>query len=203
VKPLSERVLGNAVLYDAVQRAVGLEKLRRRVTPILGRLGPGSLLDVGAGTGAFYELLPGHVKYVPLDVDGRKLERLSEKYEGVEGVVGSATSLPFDDASFDYTLCTNVSHHLSDPDADLMFDELARVTRRQLVFVDALRVNRLASRALWGIDRGSYPRSHDELLGKLTSRFAGQETETFTALHRYLVFVGTPRPIQDEAFPGG
>ena len=50
----SERILGNAVLYDAVQRAAGLERLKRRVSPTLRALGSGTLLDVGAGTGAFY-----------------------------------------------------------------------------------------------------------------------------------------------------
>ena len=191
---LSERILGNAALYDAVQRAAGLEGLRRRLAPILGRLGPGTLLDVGAGTGAFYPLIPPHVTYVPLDTDTRKLERLREKHKGVNSVVGSATALPFNDASFDYTLCTNVSHHLSDPDFHLLVAELARVTRQQLVFVDPLRVNRLASRILWSIDRGSYPRPYEELVAKLTSRFAGQQAETLTLLHKYVLFVGTPIP---------
>jgi hypothetical protein len=35
-----------------------MERLRRRLSPILGRLGPGTLLDVGAGTGSLYEPLP-------------------------------------------------------------------------------------------------------------------------------------------------
>jgi SAM-dependent methyltransferase len=192
VKSLSERILGNAILYDAVQRAAGLERLRRRLSPSLGRLGPGTLLDVGAGTGSFYELLPPHVEYVPLDIDRRKLDRLLEKHEGLDGVVGSATALPFDDGSFDYTLCTNVAHHLSDQDLQLMLDELGRVARHQIIFVDPLRVNRLVSKLLWSIDRGSHPRSYEELVERLTSRFVSQRAEAFTILHTYVLFVGTP-----------
>jgi ubiquinone/menaquinone biosynthesis C-methylase UbiE len=192
VKSLSERILGSAVLYDAVQRAAGLERLRRRLSPILSQLGPGRLLDVGAGTGSFYPLLPRHVKYVPLDTDSRKLDRLLDKHKGIEGIVASATALPFDNASFDYTLCTNVAHHLSDTDLQLMVAELRRVTERQMIFVDPLRVNRLASRFLWGLDRGSYPRSYEELLEQLSSRFATLQAEAFTFFHSYLLFVGTP-----------
>jgi ubiquinone/menaquinone biosynthesis C-methylase UbiE len=188
-----ERILGNAALYDVVQRAAGLERLKRRVAPILGGLGPGTLLDVGAGTGSFYELLPRHVDYVPLDVDPRKLTRLREKH-GVEGVLGSATELPFDARAFDYALCTNVAHHLSDPDLRLLVDELARVTRGQLVFVDPLRTTRLASRVLWSVDRGSFPRSYDELVERLTSRFAVRQAGALTLFHSYVVFVGTPSP---------
>jgi ubiquinone/menaquinone biosynthesis C-methylase UbiE len=192
VNSLWERILGSAVLYDGVQRAAGLERLKRRVAPTLNGLGPGTLLDVGAGTGSFYELLPRHVKYVPLDMDRRKLDRLSGKHSGVEGVVGSATALPFDDDSFDCTLCTNVAHHLSDQDFEAMLDELARVTRRQLVFVDPLRTRRVASKALWRIDRGSYPRSFEQLLEKLSARFTSQDVEAFTILHTYVLYVGGP-----------
>jgi SAM-dependent methyltransferase len=192
VNPLFERILGNAVLYDAVQRVAGLERLKSRLSPILGRLGPGTLLDVGAGTGSFYELLPSHVEYVPLDVDRRKLDRLREKHGGIDGLVASATALPFDRASFDYTLCTNVAHHLSDADLAVMLAELGRITRLQIIFVDPLRVDRFASRLLWSIDRGSYPRSYEELIEKLSSRFATQQAETFRIFHSYLLFIGTP-----------
>lgn len=189
---LSERIFGNAVLYDAVQRAAGIKKLRRQLSPVLGRLEPGTLLDVGAGTGAFYESLPPHVKYVPLDVDPRKLQRLRAKHKHLEGIVASATELPLDDGSFDYALCVNVAHHLTDADLELMLAELGRVVERKLVFVDPLRVNRFASRLLWRIDRGSYPRSYDQLLETLSARFESQQTEAFTILHSYLIFVGAP-----------
>jgi SAM-dependent methyltransferase len=201
VTSLVERVLGSPALYDAVQRAAGLEKLRRRLCPILRQLDSGTLLDVGAGTGSFYGLVPPHVKYVPLDVDSRKLDRLREKHQDIVGVVASATALPFDDASFDYTLCTNVAHHLSDADLDRLVAELARVTRRQLVFVDPLRVNGLASRVLWSIDRGSYPRSYEALVANLTSRFASQQLETFAVVHTYVLFVGSRCAPEDASSP--
>ena len=197
----AERILGNPVLYDLVQRAAGIRRLQRRLSPILGQLEPGTLLDVGAGTGAFRTLLPPHVRYIPVDVDERKLDRLQAKHGGADGVVASATALPFEDSSVDYTLCTNVSHHLSDPELHLAVAELARVTRQELVFVDPLRVPRLASRALWSIDRGSHPRSYDELVDVLAARFDARRLETLTYLHTYLLFVGKPVPAGDRASP--
>jgi SAM-dependent methyltransferase len=201
VNSLSERILGNAVLYDGIQRVAGVEKLRQRLSPVLDRLDPGTLLDVGAGTGAFYDLVPHHVRYVPLDADRRKLDRLREKHGNVNGVVASATDLPFDDSSLDYTLCTNVSHHLSDRELDLLIAELARVTRQQLVFLDALRTPRLASRLLWRIDRGSQPRSYEQLVGVLSSRFASRRLEILTYLHTYVLFVGAPLDSSDQVSP--
>jgi ubiquinone/menaquinone biosynthesis C-methylase UbiE len=187
-----ERVLGNPVLYDAVQRAAGIGKLQDRLGPILGRLEPGTLVDVGAGTGAFRSLLPPEVRYVPVDVDGRKLERLRAKYKTADGIVASATALPFGDSSVEYTLCTNVFHHLSDPELHRAVGELARVTRKDLILVDPLRVPRLTSRALWTIDRGSYSRSYQQLVDALAARFDGRRLETFSFLHTYLLFVGSP-----------
>jgi SAM-dependent methyltransferase len=189
---ISERILGNAVLYDAVQRAAGIGRLRHRLAPVLSRLEPGRLLDVGAGTGAFYGLVPPHVEYVPLDVDARKLERLRVKHRHITGVVASGTELPFESASFDYALCVNVAHHLADADLELTLAELARVTGRKLVFVDPLRLGRITSRLLWSVDRGSHPRTYEQLVERLSRRFAPLQAEAFTILHGYLLFVGTP-----------
>jgi hypothetical protein len=68
-----------------------------------------------------------------------------------------------------------------------MLDELRRVTRERVVFVDAVVSPRLTSRALWRYDRGRHPRSADVLKRELEARFEVVAAEEYTILHRYLL----------------
>lgn len=189
----AERLLGSPRLYDRVQRIFGLEELREQVASALAQLEPGTLLDVGAGTANFYPVVPAGFEYTALDVDERKLSRLRQKFPEVRTVHASGTELPFGDAEFDYALCVDVSHHLLDDELDRLIAELARVSRRKLVFVDALNVPRRTSKLIWAIDRGSHPRPLDALRRALDSSFTLERFDTFTIRHVYVLAVGVPR----------
>lgn len=188
-----DHVLGSARLYDGVQRIAGLEALRPRVGSVLASLEPGLIVDVGAGTGNFYRVVPGGFTYVALDVDERKLARARQKYPGVRTMLADATTLPLADAEADYTLCIDVSHHLTDVELTGLVAGLARVTRRKLIFVDALDVPRLPSRVLWAIDRGSHRRSRTTVRDALERSFTLERFETFTIRHVYALAVAVPR----------
>lgn len=189
---MSERVLGDPRLYDRVQRIFGLDELRRRVADVFAALEPGTLLDVGAGTAGFYPVIPDDFDYIALDVDERKLSRVRQKFPDVRTVRGSGTDVPLGDRSVDYTLCVDVSHHLDDGGLEQLIQELSRITERNLVFIDALRVPRLPSRVFWALDRGNHPRSADTLRRELERGFALQRFETFKIHHVYAIAVGTP-----------
>ncbi len=188
-----DRVVGDPRVYDLVQRTLGLERLRRRVRPFLETLETGSLLDVGAGTANFLPVIPAHLEYLALDVDPLKLAGLRSKHPAVQTILASGTSMPLADASVDHALCVDVSHHLPDDELGALFAEIARVVRRTLVFVDALKVPRVASRLLWGIDRGSHPRPLETLRASLAASFDVTTLETFTIHHSYVLVVATPR----------
>jgi SAM-dependent methyltransferase len=189
---LTERVLGDPRLYDCVQRIFGIDEIRRRITEVLKRLEPGTLLDVGAGTAGFYPLLPAGFEYLALDVDDRKLSRAREKFPEVRTLHGSGADMPLADAAVDYTLCVDVSHHLDDDELQQLVRELARVTGRKLVFVDALAVPRLANKLFWSIDRGSYPRAAHMLRLALERHFTLERFDTFKIHHVYAIAVGIP-----------
>jgi len=193
VTPLVERVLGDPRLYDRVQKTFGLDRLRARVAPVLAELEPGTLLDVGAGTANFYPVVPPTLAYTALDVDERKLEGLRAKYPEVPTILASGTGIPVENDAFDHALCVDVSHHLRDDELDPFLAELARVTRRTLVFVDALKLARLPSRLLWTLDRGSHPRPLEPLRAALERQFELRRVETFTIQHAYVLAVGAPR----------
>jgi ubiquinone/menaquinone biosynthesis C-methylase UbiE len=190
---LLEHVLDSPRLYDRVQKIFGLDELRRRVGSVLAHLDPGILLDVGAGTANFYSVVPDDFEYIALDPDDKKLMRVRQKYPDVQTVLGSGTRLPFNDAEIDYTLCIDVSHHLRDDALEQLVDELARITRRKLIFVDALEAPRPVSKLLWAIDRGSHPRSLDALRRRLEQRFIFEQFGVFTIQHAYMMAVAAVR----------
>jgi SAM-dependent methyltransferase len=189
----AERVLGDARLYDRVQRIFGLGKLRARVSSVIASLEPGLIVDVGGGTANFYAAVPAGFTYVVLDVDEKKLARAREKYPAIRTVLADATTLPLADSEADYTLCIDVSHHLTDDEFERLVAGLGRITRQALIFVDALDVPRLRSKLLWAIDRGSHSRSLDAVRAALERSFTLERFETFEIQHAYVLAVARPR----------
>jgi SAM-dependent methyltransferase len=89
----------------------------------------GDVLNAGAGDGLFAPLLDARAdrsrRCVHLDISAP--DRIVARFPGHEASAGSLTQLPFDDASFDTILCTEVLEHIED-DARAA-RELARVLR--------------------------------------------------------------------------
>jgi SAM-dependent methyltransferase len=125
------------------------------VSAFLQRLGAGSVLDVGCGTGRALEYL----KRANPEVSGYGLEPVGELLDvavskGIECnrlIRGSVLELPFQDRSFDVVLECAVLHHVKDP--AVAVEEMMRVARRAVFLSDtnifgqgakALRVLKLA-----------------------------------------------------------
>jgi ubiquinone/menaquinone biosynthesis C-methylase UbiE len=84
------------------------------------------VLEVGCGTGLILERLAKHAEDAwGLDVSPGMLRAARER--GLQCVVGSATSLPFADASFDLVCSFKVLAHV--PDIEGALREITRVTR--------------------------------------------------------------------------
>lgn len=63
-------------------------------------------------------------------------------------VCGSATALPFRDASVDIILCSQLLHHFADGDLASVITELDRVARRRVIIAD-LRRSWVAAAGFW------------------------------------------------------
>jgi SAM-dependent methyltransferase len=176
-------------VYDLVQRLAGAHKICGRIRPILDKTRDGVVLDVGAGTGNLERLLPGTAQYMWLDPDAQKLRGFRTK-STAPAVLGDATSIPLKDRSVDWVLCVGVSHHLDDGQFGQMLDELRRVARNSLFFLDGVLAPRLVSRILWRYDRGRHPRAAETLRQEIGERFDVVSEDEFTILHRYLLIVG-------------
>lgn len=186
--------LENPRLYDLVQSAVGAAQIRAKLVPHVQSFAGSRVLDVGAGTGGYVETVPGTAGYVALDLDPRKLARLSQKHPHVRTVVGDATRLELERDSFNHALVVFLAHHLDDDGLSRLFDGLRSTVSGTVVLLDPLRDPALRSRLLWGIDRGSYPRTAEQLLSALDRGFTIDHEERFRIHHRYLLCVASPRP---------
>ena len=114
-------------VYDRIGH--GYADLRRpdqRIASLIGQaLGPGTVVNVGAGTGS-YEPASTLVAVEPSAV--MVGQRLAGAAPAVQAV---AEALPFADGAFDAALAVLTTHHWTDPAAGLA--ELVRVARRQVV----------------------------------------------------------------------
>jgi len=108
---------------------------RRTVIDFLGD-GPGSLIDVGCGTGAHTAAFAARGwEVVGVDIAEELLARARER--GVEVVTADAAALPFADASFDAAV--SMWTHTDVDDFDAVLGEVRRVLRPdgRLVYLGA------------------------------------------------------------------
>jgi len=182
--------------YNLTQRLAGLDIIKRRVAPILAATAGKTVLDVGAGTALYLTVLPQAARYVWLDNDPQKLRGFQGPVIGKRrAVIGDAVNLGLRDRSVDCVLCLHLTHHLDDTELARLVDELARVVRQTLIFQDAVKTRRLASRLLWRWDRGSHPRDAESLMAALRTRFEIERAERYSTLHEYLLIVAVPRRV--------
>lgn len=105
--------------------------LAKRVNFVREVMPEGKILDVGCGTGVLAgRLAAAGYEVTGVDPSAGMLKHVSESGAGVEAVLGDATELPFDDRTFDLTMCVAVMHHVADPEAvHRSLGEMVRVTR--------------------------------------------------------------------------
>jgi SAM-dependent methyltransferase len=183
-----QRVVAVPAVYDAVQRMAGSRSLGLRLAEVLGSADGALVLDAGAGTGNLERLLPPGARYLWLDADEQKLAGFRAKSDAA-AVLGDATRIPLEDRSVDWAVSVGVSHHLDDAQFERSLDELRRVARERVVFLDAVLSIATTSRLLWRYDRGRHPRTADVLRRALAKRFDLLDEQEFKVRHRYLLVV--------------
>lgn len=95
----------------------------------------GRVLDVACGTGRITELLvrEGFAEVVGCDVSSAMLAVAKRRVPNVEFFESDATSLPFEDDSFDVVTCIGLLMHLPATARVAVLKELARISRRPVV----------------------------------------------------------------------
>ena len=190
---LAHRVASHPAVYDAIQRTVGTPRTRELLREHLAGAAGKKVLDAGAGTGRFRDTLPAGASYVWLDNDRQKLAGFKAKRPDDETILADATDIPLDDDSVDYAVCVAVAHHLPEDGFARLVSELARVARERVLFMDPVRADGAVPRALWRFDRGTYPRSAEELVAALRERLDVERVERYSKRHHYVFCVGAPK----------
>lgn len=108
-----------------------------------------SVLDVGAGSGELLGMIAEFARagnrtarLVGLDLNTLAVNEIaaeSQKYSEILAVRGDALNLPFEDDTFDYTICSLFTHHLTDEQVSRVLPEMSRVARRGIVVIDLER----------------------------------------------------------------
>jgi SAM-dependent methyltransferase len=144
VDGIVERMADGEVLYESIGSTYSATRredprVRAQVQEALGDAA--SIVNVGAGTGNYEPIDRRVVAVEPsLAMLGQRAGRTSTVVRGV------AEALPFRDGSFDASLAILTIHHWSDVEAGLR--ELARVSRRQVVFF----FEPLHTHSFWALD---------------------------------------------------
>jgi SAM-dependent methyltransferase len=140
--------------------------------------------------------VPKDVIYVCLDLDPAKLQRFVRGHNAARALAADATRCSIRTGVADAVMAVKVTHHLDDAQLVAMVSEAARIIRPggTLIVLDAVRTDRVASRLLWTLDRGAYPRSPEAIQSAIRSAFTPVHVETFTARfrHQFLLCVGSP-----------
>lgn len=175
------RLVHSATLYNGVQWLAGERQFSARLSTHLRVLAPGStLIDIGGGTGLSRQGSAPR-RYICLDLDPEKLRGFRARVASGLAIAADATACPFREASSDAVLCAKVVHHLGDAELGSMLAEAARILKPGgvLVLADAIRSRRLMSRLLWRLDRGSFPRSAQEIRRAIPAQFSVTGWEEF------------------------
>lgn len=106
--------------------------IRRLVELLL----PGSVCDVGCGTGHLLGVLAANSKDVPrkfTGVDFQLESGVSQRHPAIEFREADVEHLPFPDRAFDTVICTHVLEHVLRIDRTIL--ELRRITARRLLII--------------------------------------------------------------------
>ena len=180
--------------YNLIQRVLGVREGHRRMRPHLARAAGCTVLEVGAGTGGWAEILPPTARYLWLDNDPRKLSGFRARGTRAWAVLGDAARLCLRDKSVEWTLCIALSHHLTDDEFRKLLRSVATVSRRGIIFGDGLRTEgRMISRLAWKYDRGANPRTLEALRPCIEEFFDIEVEEQYTYLHTYWICQAKPR----------
>jgi ubiquinone/menaquinone biosynthesis C-methylase UbiE len=122
-----------AIFYNATVAKVLRKPETKIANDIVARIGKGTILDLGSGTGYLSIEIAGRapsLRVYGIDLSRRMVKIARRHARGVDNaqfVFGNAAKLPFKDNSIDLVISTGASHHWKVP--RLVFEECYRILK--------------------------------------------------------------------------
>lgn len=193
------RLIEHPKVYDIGQTLAGVHQVNRQLDDLMKaipRVQSRIVLDAGGGTAISRGFTTSEDFYVCADNDPVKLTGARRKEgSGLRLLQTDATNSGLRGDSVDLVLCKAVSHHIPDESLGELFEDSRRILKPSgwFVFLDPVWVpGRLPSRLLWSIDRGSWPRTPERLLGVAEQSFEVVRSVSFRVIHEYLALIAHP-----------
>ena len=90
-----------------------------------------SILDIGCGNGEFTNELNKLAKTTAIDISEEMIKIAKKTFPNINFVASSMYSIPFQEKTFDTTVCLNTLHHIKNIETAIR--EICRVTKNQIL----------------------------------------------------------------------
>lgn len=127
-----------------------------------------SVLDVGCGTGEYYDVTDG--EFYGIDLDKKYIDFANKKFkprrDNVKFEYKDLNKLNPKDKKYDVGLLIDLTHHISDKELSSLLKKLNSLTTKCIVICDPVKQSdsNLLGRFLTLLDRGEYIRPKNVLL---------------------------------------
>src|SRR3989344_2770904 len=166
-----QTILGNSSIwyYSRILLDIIIGSYRKRKSIIKRVIQKGdSVLDVGCGTGEYYDVTDG--VFYGIDLDKKYIDFANKKFKPMRNNINfeykDLNKLNPKDKKFDVSLLIDLTHHISVRELSTLLKKLNSLTTKCVVICDPVKQSdsNLPGRFLTSLDRGGHIRPKNDLV---------------------------------------